>query len=79
MNKHLSIAIINMSILFNVKKVILCGNMMEYKDLFCEELSDAIKKGLNGNLEEIAITDVKNAAYGAALIAIEKSAYVLEL
>lgn len=79
MNKHLSMVIVNMSVLFNVKKVILCGNIMEYKDVFFDDLNDKIQKRLTGNIENITTTDIKNAAYGAALIAIEKSAYVLDL
>ena len=52
---------------------------MEYKDVFFDDLNDKIQKRLTGNIENITTTDIKNAAYGAALIAIEKSAYVLEL
>lgn len=67
LSKNLATAIYNVQKLFNVPSIILCGEIMKYSDIFMDEI-----KELNPEIE-FSETDVGCAAYGAALIAIEKA------
>jgi len=67
LSKNLATAIYNVQKLFNVPSIILCGEIMRYSDIFMDEI-----KELNPEIE-FSETDVGCAAYGAALIAIEKA------
>ncbi|MFA5340860.1 MAG: ROK family transcriptional regulator [Clostridia bacterium] len=78
MSCYLGISIVNMCQLFNADEVILCGNMMEYKHLFYDDTITMIKKYIQKDIR-VSVYDVDDAAFGAALIAIEKSIYLLEL
>lgn len=64
----LGTAICNVAVLFNVKNFLLCGKMMAQKHLFWERLSAALSPhGIQAD-----VTDVEQAAVGAALLAAER-------
>jgi predicted NBD/HSP70 family sugar kinase len=64
----LGTAICNVSALFHVKEFLLCGDMMSHRHLFWERLGAALSPhGIQAD-----VTDVEQAAVGAALLAAER-------
>lgn len=70
MSAHLGYALSAAMILFDVNKLILCGKMTDWKDFFYDKTRDIMSRCI-GDME-IVFYDVKNAAIGAAEIAINK-------
>ena len=73
MAHYLSLAVSNAAYLLCISKVVLCGDMWQYKDLFFDKFLQSIQTMSVNNPLEFTFTDVENAANGAALIAIERS------
>ncbi|MBQ9070129.1 MAG: ROK family transcriptional regulator [Clostridia bacterium] len=71
MAEHLGLCISNTARLISLNDVILCGSICEYSDLFLEKLTSYVSE--NNSDVKISFTDVENASFGAALIAIERS------
>lgn len=70
-------AIANVADLLNISEVVLCGDMLLYKDLFWEHFVDSASLGRTEKLK-FAVTEVDNAAIGAAMIAMERYTFILE-
>ena len=78
MAKHLAVAISNMSCILCIDKIVLCGDMWKYKDLFYDEFLYKVKLISGKSSVEFSFIDVENAAIGAALIAIERSIKIID-
>lgn len=75
MAEYLAVSIANTAKLLNIKNIVICGDMKDYSDLFYDDLMENAKK----HFAELrfSISEEENAAYGAALIAVERSMVLL--
>jgi predicted NBD/HSP70 family sugar kinase len=73
MAARLGAAIRNAACLFNAGDVFLCGEMTECADLFLEKARRVVRESGFGGKARFTLTDVENAAFGAALVAIDKA------
>ncbi|MBQ2614200.1 MAG: ROK family protein [Clostridia bacterium] len=71
MAKYLAVALLNASHMLCISRIVLCGDMWQYKDLFYDAFLNSLKEIDSKNSLEFSFIDVENAATGAALIAIE--------
>ncbi|MBE7011347.1 MAG: ROK family transcriptional regulator [Ruminococcaceae bacterium] len=78
MAKYLAVAVSNMSNILCIDKIVLCGDMWKYKDLFYNEFLYNVKSLSGKTNMEFSFIDVENAAIGAALIAIERSIKIID-
>lgn len=70
----LTVSIVNAARLLNVREIVLCGEMLTYRDLFCDRLFRRAKE-ISGEPElHFSCTDVAGAALGGAMIALERFA-----
>lgn len=67
----LAAAVINVAQILHINDFLLCGKMMEARDLFFDRLQITVKRLAGGRPIHINITDVEKAAVGAALLAAE--------
>ena len=72
MARHLAVAVSNAVQLLNIRRILLCGRLCEDRDLFLEEFIQTVRRISDGRDYEFVVTDVRDAAYGAALYALEK-------
>lgn len=68
MARYLALAISNTANLFNIKNILLCGEMFNYKDLFYNTFINHCDTDL-----KFFTADVKNASIGAAMIAADRT------
>ena len=73
MAAQLAAAICNASTLLHIKNIVLCGDMWRYQDLFYDKFLHCVQAISGDNPPSFSVTDVENAAFGAALIAVERS------
>lgn len=70
---RLAFSVANCCTLMNISKVVLCGDMIDHKELFLEDFSRLCEKySFSSKKLSFTFTDVRNAAYGAALISASK-------
>ena len=72
MAQYLAVAVSNAVQLLNIRRILLCGRLCEDQDLFLEEFMRTVRRISDGRDYEFLVTDVRDAAYGAALYALEK-------
>ena len=69
--KIMSVLMYNMSQIFNSRKIILTGKLIEYKELFEKKLLDEFYQYCDAkNYQVIFMEETKKVVYGAAMIAI---------
>lgn len=73
MARYLAVAILNASHMLCISKIVLCGDMWQYKDLFYDTFLNILEELDRENSMEFSFIDIENAATGAAFIAIEHS------
>ncbi|MDP4133826.1 MAG: ROK family protein [Bacillota bacterium] len=77
---YLGMAISNLVKIFNCDEILLCGEMMEYKDFFLAKLNSCVKTASSYNKPcKVSVIDVKDATFGAALMAIYNSVKSLNI
>ena len=71
---YLGILLNNVIKIFNPRNIILCGSMMKYRDIFLERATAKVS-GMNFKDEcpRIKVISEENAAYGAAVMAVDES------
>ena len=70
----------NMSQVFNTSKIILAGNLMNYKEYFEEQLMTQFDKLDNDKkVNVIVLEGTKNVVYGAAMIAAQEAIEAIEI
>lgn len=67
--ERLGEAVVNMSQIFNVEQFLLCGKMLAHRELFWHKLTQVIGRLLPDRPLHVDVTDVDQAAVGAALLA----------
>lgn len=74
MADYLAVAVGNVAHLLNIPNILLCGDMLKYQDLFLQRFCQRVGQVLSPAMEiRVVCGDVKNAAFGAALIAVDDS------
>ena len=57
----------------HISNILLCGEIWEYRDLFYEDFLKAVESIAQKNVPRCDILESESAAYGAALIAVERT------
>lgn len=70
---YLSDAIVRSARFLAIKNVVLCGRLIEDRALFTDRLLEKIGGMTGGEPLSVHVMEQENAAYGAALIAVERS------
>lgn len=78
MAECLALATVNAARLLNVRTVVLCGDMLEMRDLFYDRLIAESTRLARDFRLSFSVTDVANAALGGAMIALERYSLHLE-
>ncbi len=79
MANHLAVAVLNASHMLCISKIVLCGEIWQYKDLFYDTFLNRLKENDSKSSLDVSFIDIENAATGAALIAIEHSIKYMNL
>ena len=74
--KYLGISLGNICSLISIDEIYICGDMVEYYELFSQKMKESFKAtALSANKTKITTVRVTDAAFGAAKMAIEKFQY----
>ncbi len=73
MAKYLAFSVFNTAELLNISKIMLCGEMFDYSELFLDAFYREISNLKSDGSLKFSIADVKNAATGAAMIGINRT------
>ncbi|MBQ3049069.1 MAG: ROK family protein [Oscillospiraceae bacterium] len=74
--KYLGIGLGNICNLISINEIYLCGDMVEYYELFSQKMEESFKAtALSADKTKITAVRVTDAAFGAAKMAIEKFQY----
>ena len=76
----ISVLMYNMSQVFNASKIILAGNLMDYREYFETQLLEEFGKlDSEKKVNVMFLEGTKNVVYGAAMIAVQEAIDAIEV